>query len=225
MDNRLLLGSLSRFFVRILLCCVFGFSIAGCESLGAKVMKGERIQLNAAVQQTNDKQLLLNLVRLRYRDTPAFLEVSSITSQPTFETTVQAGAELERADVNTDLFTFGAGAAYSAQPTLIYTPLQGDAFIQRLLTPLTLEKLVLLYQSGWHIQRLLLLGVQSMNNVKNAFRASGPTPGRAPQYKDFLRRELLRHSSCASTRKHQITRWLWSSDKFSISTHPKPVTR
>jgi hypothetical protein len=44
--------------------------------------------LNSAFQQTNDEQLLLNLVRLRYRDTPAFLEVSSISSQTRFEATI-----------------------------------------------------------------------------------------------------------------------------------------
>jgi hypothetical protein len=156
-------------------------------------MKGERIHLNSAFQQTTDEQLLLNLVRLRYRDTPAFLEVSSISSQSRFEATVEAGAELERAKENLDLFTFGAGAGYATQPTITYTPLQGDAFIQRLLTPLTLEKLMLLYQSGWNVKRVFLLGVQSMNNVKNAPRASGPTPGRAPEYKDFLRAVEILH--------------------------------
>jgi len=193
MKNRKVLEPTGNTVEKIFICCLLVLFSAGCTSFGARVLKGERIQLNAAFQQTNDEQLLLNLVRLRYRDTPAFLEVSSISSQPSFESTVEAGAELERATTSTELFTFGAGAAYSTQPTLTYTPLQGDAFIQRLLTPLTLEKLMLLYQSGWNIKRVLLLGVQSMNNVKNALRASGPTPGRAPEYKDFYRAvEVLR---------------------------------
>ncbi|MCK8601842.1 hypothetical protein [Desulfoferrobacter suflitae] len=120
---------------KILICCLLGLLTAGCTSLGAKALRSERIQLNTAFQQTNDEQLLLNLIRLRYRDTPAFLEVSSISSQPSFESTVEAGAEFERADPDTELFSFGAGATYSTQPTLTYTPLQGEAFIQRLLTP------------------------------------------------------------------------------------------
>jgi hypothetical protein len=60
----------------------FLFSLLGCSlllatscaSLGSRAIKGERINFNAALQQTADEQLLLNLVRLRYRDTPAFLE-------------------------------------------------------------------------------------------------------------------------------------------------------
>ncbi len=178
--------------VRMLFCSAMVMVAGGCTTLGARAMKGERLHLNAALKQTNDEQLLLNLVRLRYRDTPAFLEVSSIASQSRFEASLEAGAELERTEVDTDLFTFGGAATYSSQPTLTYTPLQGDAFIQRLLTPLTLEKLGLLYQSGWNMRRVFLLAVLSMNGVKNAPRASGPTPGRAPEYRDFLRAvELL----------------------------------
>jgi len=193
MVGRLLFRPTIASVVEILSCCAFVCFATGCGSFGARAMKGERIQLNSAFQQTTDEQLLLNLVRLRYRDTPAFLEVSSISSQSRFEATIEAGAELERAKENLDLFTFGAGAGYATQPTLTYTPLQGDAFIQRLLTPLTLEKLMLLYQSGWNVKRVFLLGVQSMNNVKNAPRSSGPTPGRAPEYRDFLRAVEILH--------------------------------
>ncbi len=179
--------SRGRLWTATLACCTMVLLASGCTSLGARAMKGERINLNAALQQTNDEQLLLNLVRLRYRDTPAFLELSSIASQSRFEAALEAGAELERTVVNTDLFTFGGSATYSSQPTLTYTPLQGDAFIQRLLTPLTLEKLALLYQSGWNVNRVFLLCVRSINGIKNAPRASGPTPGRAPEYREFVR--------------------------------------
>lgn len=79
-----------------------GLLNAGCTSLGAKMLRSERIQLNTAFQQTNDEQLLLNLVRLKYRDNPAFLEVSGISSQPSFESTFEAGAELEQAGTNTE---------------------------------------------------------------------------------------------------------------------------
>lgn len=52
---------------------------------------------------------------------------------------------------------------------------------------------MLLYQSGWHIKRVFLLCVQSMNNVKNAPRASSPAPGRAATFEDFNRAvEILR---------------------------------
>jgi hypothetical protein len=62
-----------------------------------------------------------------------------------------------------------------------------------LLTPLTTEKILLLYRSGWHIKRLLTICVQGMNGLKNAPRASGPTPGSAPEHEDFSKAmDLLR---------------------------------
>ena len=81
-------GSYLLFFFLILI-------VSGCASLGARTMRGERVLLNTALQQTNDEQLLLNLVRLRYRDTPAFLQVSSISSQIAFEAGIDGGIELE----------------------------------------------------------------------------------------------------------------------------------
>jgi hypothetical protein len=164
-------------------------SMAGCSTLGASALKGERVNLNVALQQTGDEQLLLNLVRLRYRDTPAFLELSSISSQSRFEASLEAGAELTRpkVDPDTDLIKLTGTTAYANQPTLTYTPLQGDSFIQRLLTPLSLEKLVLLYRSGWNARRVFRLCVQRLNNVKNAPRASGPTPEDAPEFKEYQR--------------------------------------
>jgi hypothetical protein len=34
--------------------------------------KGERVNYNLTLQSTTDEQMLLNLVRLKYRDTPIF---------------------------------------------------------------------------------------------------------------------------------------------------------
>jgi hypothetical protein len=175
-------------------CLSLLLAVSGCASLGAQAMKGERTLLNTALQQTNDEQLLINLVRFRYGDTPAFLQVSSISSQLALDVGLSAGAELERNEVpSKNLFLFGGTAGYATRPTLSYVPLQGNEFIQQLLTPLTTEKILLLYRSGWHIKRLLTICVQGMNGLKNAPRASGPTPGRAPEHEDFSRAlDLLR---------------------------------
>ncbi len=51
---------------------VLPFLALGCGTLGPSAIKGERINYNSAIQRSNDEQLLLNLVRLKYRDTPSF---------------------------------------------------------------------------------------------------------------------------------------------------------
>lgn len=52
---------------------------AGCHATGPMSVKTGRASYNVAIQQTNNEQLLLNLVRLRYRDPPYFLEVSGLS--------------------------------------------------------------------------------------------------------------------------------------------------
>jgi hypothetical protein len=47
----------------------------GCLTLGPKTIRLEHTHYNLAIQETQDTQHLLNLVGLRYRDTPVFLEL------------------------------------------------------------------------------------------------------------------------------------------------------
>jgi hypothetical protein len=174
---------MKKYFVMRLFILSFILFSGGCSSLGPMTVKKERINYNAALQHTNDEQILMNLVRLKYRDTPIFLEISSINSRMSFEVSADAGAELE--ENAPDVFSIGGGVTYAIEPVVTYTPLQGEEFVQRLLTPISLDTLMLLYQSGWSMKRILRLCVQRLNDVENAPRASGPTPGTAPEYENF----------------------------------------
>ena len=166
------------------LAIIFLVLIFGCAKLGPTTLKSERSNYNLAVQRTNDEQLLLNLARLKYRDTPFFMEVSSVATQFTLSTSANARTTLERG-VN-GLLGLGGSVGMVERPTVTYSPLQGDKFIQRVLSPLPLQTITLLYHSGWRIERIFQLCFQRMNNIKNAPGASGPTPIRAPQFKNFL---------------------------------------
>lgn len=167
-------------------------SLTGCASLGPRTIRNARFDYNEAIVRTWNEQMLLNLVRLRYRDTPLFLEVSGVSTQYTF-----LGSALASAEVNpgsADAYGAGLGVEYTESPTISYSPLQGEKFATQLLSPISLETLVLLSGSGWRMDRVLRSCVQRMNGLYNAPRASGPTPEDAPEYRDFLRatRMLLR---------------------------------
>ena len=71
------------------------------------------------------------------------------------------------------------------KPTVTYSPLHGDQFIKRVLSPLPLQTIALLFHSGWSIERIFMLAFQSINHLKNAPGASGPTPSIAPSYMEF----------------------------------------
>jgi hypothetical protein len=158
--------------------------LTGCASLGPGAIQGSRTDYNVALRQTEDEQLLLNLVRLRYRDQVLFLEASALNTQFTFQRSAEAGAEF--GDVDT-LYGLRGRVAVEEKPTVTYTPLQGGDFVERVLSPIRQETLFLLRSSGWSTDRAFRTLVQQMNGVRNAPRASGPTPDSAPEYEQFAR--------------------------------------
>lgn len=59
-------------------CFVLSLATGGCASLGPAAIRWERTDYNVAIQETQNEQLLLNLVRLRYS------EDSDLSSKATF---------------------------------------------------------------------------------------------------------------------------------------------
>jgi hypothetical protein len=76
-------------------------------------------------------------------------------------------------------------------PTVSYAPLRGADFVQRVLSPISVDTLFLLNSSGWSSDRLFRLLVDEMNDAGNAQGVDGPTPARAPAYAEFKRLSFL----------------------------------
>jgi hypothetical protein len=53
--------------------------VSGC--VGPKAVRYTRMRFNEVMRDTNDEQLLINLVRLRYADSPVFIDLPNITSK------------------------------------------------------------------------------------------------------------------------------------------------
>ena len=86
-----------------------------------------------------------------------------------------------------------ASISMNEKPTIFYAPIDGEKFVRQMMTPIKPDILILLVRSGWSIDRVLMLGVQSMNDLPNALTASGPTPSFAPEFESFqLVARLLR---------------------------------
>lgn len=157
-------------------------SLSGCTTrLGPGSIKHSHRPYNDSVIETLNEQLLLNLVRLKYRDNPFFIEVTSITSNSSIEGSVGSTGTLE----NLRNAGLAASSTYSDSPTISYQPLQGEEFIQKLMAPVPIEGILKLTQSGWSIERVMRMAVEQANNIHNAPSASGPTPTRPPEYHEF----------------------------------------
>jgi len=166
-----------------------------CGALGAGCMYGPKSlqishgQYNRAIRQTTDEQLLLNLVRLQYREAPTFLDVTSVSAQFVISERAGLTATINEGPgrINPDVLGASATLSYDERPTITFAPLEGKEFVNRMLTPLPLEVVALLTRSGWRVDRVLRLTVQGMNGLDNAASASGPTPASAPHYEALTR--------------------------------------
>jgi len=182
-----------RFLIPLILLAV---SSMGCQAnIGASAVKPARQHYSTALGASWNEHLLLNLVRLRYRDTLQFLTVNSVVTQYSFNASGNAGFGFDFEGGNNAAIS--GGLSYSESPTISYTPLGGEEFVKRLLTPLSPEGLILLANSGWSIERLMMSCVYQINGIENAPSAAGPTPEYPPVFGEFqhlsrLLRELQR---------------------------------
>ena len=95
--------------IYFLLVVLLALGPIGCLNYGPISLKSERSKYNLAIQKTNDEQLLLNLVRLKYRDTPFFLEVGNVASQFKLKSKASITAQLE--SMVKDSFNLGASTS------------------------------------------------------------------------------------------------------------------
>lgn len=170
-----------------LACLLLGATgLTGCATkMGPNAIRPDRANYNQSIVDSADEQLLLNLVRLRYRDRPLFLELQSVVSQRTLRGDLSGGMTIGVDGGGGNEGFVGASAGFEEKPTVTYTPLQGEDFARRILTPLTPETIILLSNSGWSIERLFLICVSRLNGVENASSASGPTPEQPPEFEEF----------------------------------------
>ncbi|MCR4290923.1 MAG: hypothetical protein NUV86_11760 [Candidatus Scalindua sp.] len=161
------------------------FLFSGCLSaFGPRSIENAHPAYNQAIVNTVDEQMLLNLVRLKYRDSPYFLEVASVTTSLSIETNVGIDAIIPFSNAHNTLAP-GLGFKESTKPTITYTPLRGEDFLKSVLSPISLSAILLMTQSGWSIERVFGVCIERINDLNNASRASGPTPEKAPKYKEF----------------------------------------
>ncbi len=184
--------------------------LAACNTVGPRAVRTARASYNEAVVRTWNEQLLLNLVRLRYRDTPYFLEVSSVSTHYSLGASALVSGRAGTGQTAVDAEVEGG---YNESPTITYTPLGGKDFVRPLLAPITLETLFLLPQSGWSIERVLRCCVQRINDLPNAPSAAGPTPDYVPTYEEFARAaSLFRSLQVAGDLQLGVRHWNGEED-------------
>lgn len=180
--------------IRTAIFCLLVCFLSACSTFGPSLLPKDRYNFNGSVQDSDEQQLILNLVRLKYREPINFLEISSITSQNSLNFSGSASPSFSRSNQRgspspsySESQGYSLSGSYSTNPTVSYSLMQGTRFTTTLLTPYTLDSIYLFLRSGWEVDRVLRIMVQTLNRKANGSSSSAPSDAAAPQnYETFI---------------------------------------
>jgi hypothetical protein len=153
--------------------------------VGPSAIRYTRIRYNEVFRDTNDQQLLLNIVRLRYADSPVVIDLPNITSQ--FEAASRGNYFGGTGNTFPGHTNLGLGElSLRDTPTLSYHPREGREMAKAMLTPLSAD-LFMVVNAGADIEQLLLMTMNEINDVANASGATVLAPKEPSDNAEFRR--------------------------------------
>jgi len=147
--------------------------LTGCSHIGPKTVPRDRFDYNTAIADSWKEQTLLNIVKLRYADMPLFVEVASVVSGYTLESSVNLGGTVSSENaIQGDFLNFGTSGKYTDRPTITYAPITGEKFNQSFMTPIPPKLILFLIESGWPTEMVFPIVVGAINGLRS-LRAAG----------------------------------------------------
>ena len=178
-----------RAIIGLLGLCIL---LSGCfPSMGSQTIRRNYSTYNETIHYNQSQQMLLNLVRMRFRESPLFLKVGAVSASYAFEVTggARAGSVLDEPDYGVQ-----AGGTWAERPTVTYTPVEGDTFVKQMLTEVDQSTLFLLFRAGWPIEALCHILVEQIGSSYNS-----PDDATYPEF------ERIVESLAAAQREHRLT--------------------
>jgi hypothetical protein len=174
----------------------------GCAVVGPASISNGRLAYGEVINYTGDQQILNMIVRERYAQTFGMLTVASVTANVKIRASAgaqfRAGATASEVDGN--LVPLSAGVAYEENPTISYIPLQGESFLRRMLTPITVEQGYLVSQAAIEHDIVARELYRRVNGLQNPVgRRPSPEFERLVNLNTELRRAGVVHSGRAPT--------------------------
>ena len=161
--------------------------VAGCASIGPRTIPRDRADYVTSISESWKRQMLQNLLKIRYADAPVFLDVTSVINAYALDSQLTVGGQVAHEGRGDQFATFGGNAGYSDHPTITYAPLSGEQFTRALLTPLPISAMVFLFQSGFPADAALRIATSEINGLDNAYGGQGNPRAGDPQFAELLK--------------------------------------
>ena len=147
-------------FLCLLLC--------SCLHFGPSQLGDDQLGYTRALSQSEKRQTLLNVVRIRYGDAPIFLDTTQVISGYQWQRSVSGGLEAFPSGPPSTFLSGNASAQLQETPTFTFQPVSGDHFAQSFLRPLDPADLLPLIHGGLPVDVVFRLAVQSVGSLRNS---------------------------------------------------------
>jgi hypothetical protein len=175
---------------------VCALAVSGCTHIGPGTVEVDRFDYGTAIAESWKQQTLLNIVKLRYLDLPVFVDVASVVSGYTLETTASAAGQVASSSaIQGNTLSIGGAGRFTDRPTITYVPMTGDKFLRGLLTPIDPKNIFFMIQAGYAADFVLGLSVESINGVRNRSANASALLEADPEFERAL--DLLRDLQAA----------------------------
>lgn len=140
-------------------------TLSGCVGFAPRRLYEDQIGYTRSLGDSGKAQTLLNIVRLRYGDSPVFLNATQVISGYSLSQNLSGGVTVVP---GSHTLTGSPGVSMSQNPTFTFQPVTGEAFANSYVRPLSPTELLPLSLSGTPIDVLFRLAVQSVNGFSNS---------------------------------------------------------
>jgi hypothetical protein len=147
----------------------------------------DQIDYARTLSEAGKRQALLNLVRMRYGEPPAFLSVSQVVAGYTLQGTAQAGLNAYPSAIGSDFASLLGSVQYTERPTFTLSPVVGEHFVQAYLRPFAPADIVPLVEGGTPVDVLFRLVARSVGPLQNTHPMGNSDRSGSPEFPRLLR--------------------------------------
>ncbi len=140
--------------------------LQGCSTVGPRLYEASFNDYTDAISRTADGQMLGNLVRMRYYETPVFLQVHTVTTS--FSVGANAGASASFNQSAPDSYGLDVGGNVSESPTISFSMPDSEKYYGRMLAPLSAKQVTSLVLAGFDSELVFNLAVRGVNKLRNS---------------------------------------------------------